>query len=365
MMPAPAAGTAVSLRPWRRTTDLHDMTDNPMESCREKGQHAAAPPRSGTTAMSTPFNFNRAVRRLRLRHFELLAILATEPSLRAVAARMVLTQPAVSKMLREIEETFGTALFERSRSGVVATPSGEYLVAYSRRVMNELLSVGKDVEAAEAGVSGTLRIGTFSGLLIIPAAIARLRRQEAGLRIKLREENSTSLMRALEVGEIDCVVGALPVELLDTVDRSQFSVETITSDHACVVASSRHVLAGKEHLGWSDLLGFAWALPRRETWLSRSLERVHLGAGLPPPIAAVELSAPSSLPDLLWHDDSLLGVMRSAKAREDQRTGRIIIIDVTPHAALPPVFFITLRTESSHSPIVRAFRATLAELLPS
>jgi len=315
--------------------------------------------------MTTQFNFNRAVRRLRIRHFEFLAILATEPSLRAVAGRMNLSQPAVSKMLREVEETFASPLFERTRSGVHPTPTGNVLMAYSRRVMNELLSVGQDIDALEQGITGTLRIGTFAGLLLIPAAIARLRQQEAGLRIKLREERSDSLIRALEDGEIDCLVGALPVELLDAVDRDKFVVEAITSDHACVVASCSHVLVGRRQLGWDDLGPFEWALPRHGTWLTRALERAHFGAGLRPPTAAVELSSPSSLPDLLVHDHTLLGVMRSAKAREDQRAGRIAIIDVQPQAPLPPVLFITLRVEQSHSPIVKTFRTILRDLLPA
>lgn len=309
--------------------------------------------------MREPFNFNRAVRRLRMRHFELLSMLGTETSLRAVADRMALTQPAVSKMLREIEETFGTPLFERNRSGVVATGAGTHLISHSRRLINELETVGHDVDALETGVSGTLRIGTFTGLMLIPAAIARLRRNEPGLRIRIREDRGSSLITALEEGEIDCIVGALPVDLLDTVDRSFFSVETVTTDHACVVASVGHALAGHEGLAWSDLQGFAWALPGRHTWLTRAVERAHIAAGIAPPLAAVELSSPSSVSELLVHDDTLLGVMRSARAHEDQRMGRIVRIAVLPEAPLPPVFFITLNTKTSHSPIVRAFRAVL------
>jgi DNA-binding transcriptional LysR family regulator len=309
--------------------------------------------------MREPFNVNRAVRRLRMRHFELLANLGADTSLRAVAERMGLTQPAVSKALREIEETFGAVLFERRRSGVVATFAGSHMIAYARRLINELQSVGKDVESFATGMSGTLRIGTFTGLHMVPAAIARLRRQQPNLTIRVREERGAALVTALVEGEIDCIVGALPVELLDTVDRDFLSVETIATDQACVVASTRHPLAGSEGLHWRDLAGFAWALPRRDTWLTRAVERAHVSAGLVPPIAEVELASPSSLPELLLHDDTLLGVLRSAKAEEENRSGRVRIIAVTPEAPLPPVFFITLRVGNSHGAIVRALRSAL------
>ncbi len=58
------------------------------------------------------------VRRLRLRHFELLVELAGSPTMRGAAQHLNLSQPAISKMLVEIEEAFGARLFDRSRQGV-------------------------------------------------------------------------------------------------------------------------------------------------------------------------------------------------------------------------------------------------------
>ncbi|MBM3353812.1 MAG: LysR family transcriptional regulator [Betaproteobacteria bacterium] len=60
------------------------------------------------------------LRRLRLRHLELLTVLRDQPTVRGAARRLSLSQPAVSKMLREIEDVFGARLFDRSRSGVAA-----------------------------------------------------------------------------------------------------------------------------------------------------------------------------------------------------------------------------------------------------
>ena len=94
-----------------------------------------------------PAQLNRMVRRLRLRHFELLTLLAQERTVRAAARRMALTQPAISKMLREIEDCFDTPLFERSRSGVTANPAGERLIRHAVIAMNETRALGEEVDA--------------------------------------------------------------------------------------------------------------------------------------------------------------------------------------------------------------------------
>jgi len=61
---------------------------------------------------------------MRLRHLELLTVLHELPRVRAAARRLNLSQPAVSKMLREIEQVFGAPLFERSRTGVTPNALG-------------------------------------------------------------------------------------------------------------------------------------------------------------------------------------------------------------------------------------------------
>jgi len=72
--------------------------------------------------MSNGFDF--LVRRLRLRHLELLVALGEAGTMRAAADRLHLSQPAISKMLLETEDALGARLFERSRQGVHPTPAG-------------------------------------------------------------------------------------------------------------------------------------------------------------------------------------------------------------------------------------------------
>jgi DNA-binding transcriptional LysR family regulator len=67
---------------------------------------------------------DRLIRTLRLRHLELLVALSEARTMRGAAARLHLSQPAISKMLGEIEDCFGARLFERSHQGIHANALG-------------------------------------------------------------------------------------------------------------------------------------------------------------------------------------------------------------------------------------------------
>src|SRR3546814_7186156 len=76
--------------------------------------------------------------RLRLKQFELIKGVSEGLSFRQLADRMALSQPAISKMAREMEEALGTAVFERRREGVSLTVFGQSLVHDARLIVNKL-----------------------------------------------------------------------------------------------------------------------------------------------------------------------------------------------------------------------------------
>jgi DNA-binding transcriptional LysR family regulator len=305
-----------------------------------------------------PANFSRTVRKLRLRHFEVLSLLALESTVRGVARRMALTQPAVSKMLREIEDCFGTQLFLRSPTGLDATAAGLRLVRHATVLMNELRAAGEETDAIVGGAAATLRVGTLSVIPRVPIAIARLRAAMPAVVVRVREAKVVDLVAGLRDGALDCIVGALPPEMLQTAAVDTLDVEPLAPDRLCVVAAPRHRRVGATALRWSDLAGERWVLPPRESLLRRALIDACLRAGLDPPEPDVELLSPVSLSALLRLDATLLGVSRLEQALDEQRDGALGILRVTPVVPLPPIALITRRT-APPSEALRAFRAAL------
>jgi len=178
------------------------------------------------------------LRRLRLRHLELLTVLRELPRVRAAARRLNLSQPAVSKMLREIEQMFGAPLFERSRTGVTPNALGQAAIRRATVICNEVRVAEEEAGALRSGASALLRIGTFSITSIATAAIARLRAVQPGVAVRIREGAVSALLEQLMAGELDCVFGALAPDALSADAISELVSEVIREDRVSVVASS-------------------------------------------------------------------------------------------------------------------------------
>src|ERR1700741_818891 len=87
-----------------------------------------------------------------------------------------MTQPAASKLLRELEETLGVELFIRHTRGVEPTWYGEILVRHARSALEELKHAFDEVVALRSGLSGQTAIGTVitSATDLVPRAVATL-----------------------------------------------------------------------------------------------------------------------------------------------------------------------------------------------
>src|SRR4030095_4519675 len=97
--------------------------------------------------------------RLKLRQLALLQAIDRHRTLGRVAAEMRLSQPALTKPVREGEDIFGATLFERTSRGLVPTSRGEAVLDYARRWLAELESTTRVLTSLEAGRSGRLPLG--------------------------------------------------------------------------------------------------------------------------------------------------------------------------------------------------------------
>jgi len=98
------------------------------------------------------------LRRLRMKHFLLLSELGRHGTLGAASEALALTQPALSKMLREIELAFGARLFERGRRGVEPNTLGRAAIRHARTMIGEVGLLADELQAMDSGASALLRI---------------------------------------------------------------------------------------------------------------------------------------------------------------------------------------------------------------
>jgi DNA-binding transcriptional LysR family regulator len=136
------------------------------------------------------------------------------------AQRLHLTQPAVSKRLKALEELVGTALLERSAHGVTMTPAGERLYAHARRVaadMEELASVLEQLGGARETVH--LAISHTAAEYVMPKALVAMHRHTSAP-VEVLIANSRVVKRMARGGEADVGVAAcMEGEVVDGVEN--------------------------------------------------------------------------------------------------------------------------------------------------
>jgi len=122
------------------------------------------------------------------------------------------TQSTLSASIRELESLIGVTLVERNRRVVGFTPLGTRIAEKARRVLREAEELADMARAAGQPLTGDLRMGVIPTIapFLLPAMLPRLRAEWPNLRLYLREETSQAACEALQRGQLDCVLLALP-----------------------------------------------------------------------------------------------------------------------------------------------------------
>ncbi|HEV2272269.1 MAG TPA: LysR family transcriptional regulator [Steroidobacteraceae bacterium] len=227
---------------------------------------------------------------LKTHQLAFLVHLDEERRLARAAAAAGLTQPAASKLLRQIEESLEVKLFERHARGVAPTSYGEILVRHARSVLSEIGLAREELAALKAGRTGKAAVGTIMepGANLLPTAIATLKQRYPGTLVHVEMDASRLLVQRLLQGHLDMVVA----RLLDAESAEELAYEPLALDepHA-VIASARHPLAGRAHLRLEELIEQPWIMPPPGSLVREKLAAMFLHQGLPQPGDIVETSS--------------------------------------------------------------------------
>ncbi|MDI2127708.1 LysR family transcriptional regulator [Yinghuangia seranimata] len=150
---------------------------------------------------------------MELRLLAYVVAIAEAGTVSGAARALGLTQPTLSRQLRDLEHRLDTPLFEREGRALVPTPAGAALVDRARRVLTEAESLFDDVRLAAQGRSGTLTV-TFAGSGIngpLGPTLARLRRELPRVSLRLVESfNDEEMSQGVLDGTFDIAVQRLP-----------------------------------------------------------------------------------------------------------------------------------------------------------
>ncbi len=144
-----------------------------------------------------------------LRYF---AAVAEEGNLTRAAQRLFISQPALTKQVRQLEDRLGVQLFVRSRAGMTLTPPGRVLAEHIPKLLSDWDTAVKDVECAARRSSQVLRVGFLASAAneATPRIIAAFTRTRPGWHIEMRQAAWSNPTAGLLTGEADVAFLRLP-----------------------------------------------------------------------------------------------------------------------------------------------------------
>lgn len=187
-----------------------------------------------------------------------------EGSITAAANRLRLSQPALTKAIKMLEQELGVVLLDRSITGISPTSYGEALYGHAKAVLSELQRAQEEI-AVLRGIAGErFRIGTLPTLTgsVVAKAVVEVRRRFPDLQIRIQENFSAMLLRALRRRELDLAL----VYSGNVEDDHNFESQIIFRDRLRVVAGRSHPLANQREIEVADLARYPWCSAVQGNW---------------------------------------------------------------------------------------------------
>ncbi|PLP96870.1 LysR family transcriptional regulator [Cupriavidus pauculus] len=304
---------------------------------------------------------HQIVSRLRLRHLPLLLALERQRSVSRVAAEMNLSQPAVTKALREIEDIFMTPLFTRTRNGLEPTATGTAVLSHARMTLADAEALGRQLAVIEAGLRGRLRLGVipYTARAVLDAALAYGLNQQPRVSVVVREGTTDELVSALRQHELDCAIArSFYLAGEDIVQEPLYREEPVL-----VVPSRAKARLSRGDLDWKRLAELDWILPPPHTPVRRTINTMFAVAGVAPPLPIVETYSIKPMATLLRSQPDAITIVPRAVAAELIELGDAAALPFSLSWDLPPVGVMWRRESEDNDlvmPLVAALKAAVA-----
>jgi DNA-binding transcriptional LysR family regulator len=201
---------------------------------------------------------------IQLRHVQHAVALAEEGSYTTAARRLNLSQPALSRSIQVLEELLGAVLFDRTPSGIVPTRIGTIVVERGRVLLQDAVSVEREVRLAIGLEAGSLIIGAgpYPANISVGKACGLLLRDHPRLRVDVRVADWKSLLQAVLDDTLDLAVA----EISTVADDSRLEVEALPSHRGHFICNPQHPLLDEAELTLERVQAFpivSSSLPER------------------------------------------------------------------------------------------------------
>jgi DNA-binding transcriptional LysR family regulator len=290
-----------------------------------------------------------------LRHLRYFVVVAEEQNVTRAAERLHVSQPPLSRQIRDLEQELGVSLFRRTAKSLALTEAGKIFLNEARAVLLQADKAVQTVRAVAAGNRGQLRIGYAPSLTVelLPKALRSIERECPGLRVTLHDFSTEECVQRLAARKIDVALTVRP----SASSMRGLMFEKLITCPICVAVAMAHPLARKRsvslaRLRQERLMGYSQEeYPEYFDWLAdifkpdpfdpRAVEEYDSATGL---IAAVEAGR---------------GVALVSTSMKCLTGPRVKLLPLSP--ALPPLVVGALSSKPT-SPLVQRFIASVKKV---
>lgn len=293
--------------------------------------------------------------RLKTRQLLLLVAIAEEGNIHRAAEVLNMTQPAASKLLKDLEDVLDVPLFDRLPRGMRATWYGEAMIRHARVALASLNHAHDEVQALKAGRFGQVSVGaiTTPGLVLMPPAIAAVKQAHPSLRVSLAIETSDVLMERLAQGRIDLLVA----RLFEKHDKSALRYEALAEEPAVAVVRPGHPLLSIDGLSLRDLAGRPWIVPPEGSVLRHRFDLMFREKGLEAPADLIETTALLFVTKMLGEGDTI-ALLAGDVGRYYAQHGIVSLLPIELPCRMDAFGLIT-RTDRPLSPAAKVMLAAV------
>lgn len=295
-------------------------------------------------------------RRIKFRHLDAFSAIARARSFKVAAGKLNLTQPAISKTLKELEEILGVVVMERSRSGVALTPEGEVFLQFAEQSTAALRHGLRSIRAT-SNTAGELKIGALPSVAssLLPTAVLAFAQKNPDTLVEIHEGPHHDLTKRLRSGGLDLVIGRLGKP--DTMVGLSFQ-QLYSEDVLIVARTDSPALAVKDV---AALDAFRVLYPPEDSAIRPLVARLLIAQGVPLFPNRIETASPVFGRAVTLEDPNTVWIISRGVVADDIAKKRLVPLEIEMPSTRGAVGIMS-RAEEVPSVTTRTFSKLLSDL---
>ena len=189
-----------------------------------------------------------------LTDLQLIVNIGDASSLTRGAEKSHLSLPAASNRVKNLEDHFGTRLFNRNSQGVTLTPSGEAFLRHARLVLRQIDHLRGDIHEYARGIKGQVKVlaNTTAMTEFMPAVLSRYLASHPDVTVELRERLSYLVIKAVSEGSAD--IG----NVAGRPESSELEYLPYRKDRLVLVTSDEHEFAERPEVAFGETMRYEY-----------------------------------------------------------------------------------------------------------